>query len=253
MLIAVIGETMGQDNKKRQLRKVPTVISEGKAVQLCQSGEWITDLKVSDRIQQKSKDILANFQDWSSSNQTASVYALTEFFQLCPIILSESEAVEANRIMPQFDPGYNLELRIKAGVVFKLKSAALDLGINSLGLILAIFSTTAWPLYFPVWLGLSLTVLIRTLYRNLESIRDPDEKVVFEAIFRCQGRFCIVNYVALKDKNYDEAYGFVLPTVSDLSAEIKGQISEKEIGKALASLESRGIVKERNSRWSISF
>ena len=244
---------MSQDNKERQPRNVPSIISEGEALQLCQSGEWITDLRVGDRIHQKSEDILATFQDWPSSNQTHDFDALTEFFQLCPIILSESETVEAKHIIQRFDLTSMMELRVKAGVVFKLKSAALDLGINGLGLILAIFSTTTWPLYFPVWLGLSLTVLIRTLYKNLESIRDPDEKLAFEAIFRCQGRYCVVNYLALQHKEYDEAYGFVSPTVSDLSAEIKGQISDREIIKALASLESCGIVKQRNGRWSISF
>jgi len=244
---------MSQDNKEHQPRKVPSIISEGEAARLCQSGEWITDLHVCDRIQQKSEDILAAFPDWPSSNQTPTVDPLTELFQLCPIILSDSEAVEAKHIAQRFDVTSRMEIRVKPGVVFKVKSAVLDLGINGLALILAIFSTTTWPLYFPVWLGLSLTVLIRTLYKNLESIRDPDEKVVFEAIFRCQGRFCIVNYLALQNKEYDEAYGFVSPTVDDISAEIKGQLSHREITKALASLELRGIVKDRNGRWSISF
>ena len=244
---------MSQDKKEHQPRKVSSIISEEEATQLCQSGEWITDKQVRDRIEQKSKDILAAFPNWPSSNQTPDARLLTEFFQLCPIVLSDSEAVAAQHIAQRFDITSRMEIRIRPGVIFKAKSAALDLGINGLALILAIFSTTTWAPYFSVWLSLSFAVLIRTLYKNLESIRDPDEKAVFEAIFRSQARCCIVNYAALLNKQYDEAYGLVCPSVDDLSTEIKGQLSHRKITKALASLKLRGIVKDRNKRWSISF
>lgn len=244
---------MHEDSPKYQAKKVTPLISEDEAARLYQTGDWITDLAICDRVDQESKDILVRFPNWPSSSQTPDVKARVKFFQECPAILSESESIEAKYITQRFDHTPGMELRIKPGTVFKVKSAALDLGINGMGLILAIFSTTTWPLYFPVWLCLSLTVLIRTLYKHWESIRDPDERLVFEGIFRYQGRACVINHDALQNRKYDEAYGFIAPTAHDLSTEIGGQITYHAIIKALASLESRGIVKERYGRWSISF
>ena len=228
---------MSKSTRNSESERVFTVIIEEEAARLYATGNWISDIQVIDRIHQQSKNVV-------------DARALQEFFHASREILPE--IVESKYIKQTFD-SCQVELRIKAGIIFKVKSTALDLGINGLGLILAIFSTTTWPFFFPVWLGLSVIVLVKSLYKGWESIRDPDERLIFEAIFRYQGRACVVNYDALENKNYNEAYGFVSPTVQNILLEIGHELTERETNKALASLGSRGIVEKRDGRWAISF
>jgi hypothetical protein len=118
---------------------------------------------------------------------------------------------------------------------------------------LAIFATTPWPVLFPVWVGLSVRNLVRTILNSYESLVDPDELMVLEAICRCQGRSSIVNYDALSQMRYDDAYGTVNPTVAEIETEIGGSVKTGAIMKALSSLKSRGVLEERGGVWSIAF
>ncbi len=242
---------MSQDEDRKRSRTVHTLISEESAARLCATGEWISDKDVLTRVHEKSKQIQAAFTEWPTSSVRPDVAVLQEFFQNASKLLQER--VETHIVHQRFDPLAPAELRVKPGAVFKVKSAALDAGINALALILAVVATTPWPILFSVWVGLSVLNLFKLLFSNYENLVDPDERLVFEAIFRCQGRLCVISYEALRNKNYDEAYGTVNPNIAAIEKEIGDTLTNREIMKALASLKSRGVLSERNGRWSIAF
>lgn len=244
---------MSQNEKEKSFRNIQTLISEDRATKLCLTGEWISDNDILDRIHEKSKQIQGEFSEWPTSpvQPDDKVKVLKEFFQNATKLLEQS--VETQIVHQQIDIGAPAEIRVKPGAVFKVKSSALAVGVNALALILAIFSTTAWPLLFSVWVGLSVINLVKILFNGYESLSDPDEKLVFEAIFRCQGRLCVINFEALRKKSYDEAFGTVNPSVAEIEKEIGGALTNRQIVKTLASLKSRGVLAERNGVWAIVF
>jgi len=236
---------------KKDAGRIKTTISEGQAERLCATGEWITDDDVKKRINEKSKEIQCGFVDWPPSPMRPDILVLKEFFQIAPELLGEK--VESKIVHHRFEPHAHAEVRVKPGAVFKVKSAALLAGEKALALVLVIFATTTWPLLFPAWAGLSIINLVRIILNSYESLLDPDELSVFEAIFRCQGRSCIVNYDALKEMRYNDAYATANPTVAEIEREIHGRVESQAILKALSSLKSRGVLKERDGVWSIAF
>lgn len=242
---------MRQNEKENSSKNIPLVISEERAKELCSTGKWIADTDILDRINKESKRIQREFPEWPKSSIRPDVKMLQEFFKAAPKLLKES--VETQIVHQKFDLEAHTEIRVKMGAIFKVKSTALDIAVDALSLILAVCATTPWSLLFIIWVGFSFLDLVQKLWKGYESLLDPDEIHVFEAIFRCQGRLCTINYDAVKEKNYNDAYGTVNPSVVEIENEIRGAHNKHQIVKTLANLKSRGIIVERDGLWSIAF
>jgi hypothetical protein len=87
------------------------------------------------------------------------------------------------------------------------------------------------------------------IYARLEGV----QRDVFEAIHEAQNEWIVVNYDALEEGQYSNAYGRVAPTATDVAMRLTGRASEVDVREALAVLARRGILDTDGSGYWIRF
>ena len=141
------------------------------------------------------------------------------------------------------------ELRIKPNTVFKVGSSLSEI-VEGLGLIYAVFTITPLAFLAKAALGKQLLDVAKRLFECWEVLDDPDERVVFEAVFRLQGKR---SGDILRLRDYSQAPALLESDVAGICVEVGSSLTEREVVKTLASLRHRGIVSERDGRWRIVF
>jgi|GEM_PF-5240960 len=230
------------------------IVTEEEALSLCKTGEWLTDLTLTDKISHRASAFGRTFGDWTKvgillrDSQT-----ITDTYSAFVRVLRER--LEFKYIKP---PPFSLfsvfsELRIRPNVVYKIGPTACKSVKNILGLILAIAASSPFPTLLLVWAGLEMDPIIRTILNGYEKLTDPLEKIAFEAVYKLHGKLSVVNYDALQNKDYSSAFGYIAPSISDIEAEVESRFTKEELGRALASMKSREVLGENAGRWYIRF
>ena len=227
-------------------------ISIMEAGKRCDTGEWITDLKVLEKVEDQANAIREQLTNWPDTPRDRKDWEMVQhIFQATPDCLS-SQLEHAFISQPQQNL-YVMEVRVTANVVYKIKPTILDAAVHFLSLMVALSAVSPFSYLFKVWFTLSSLQLFRTIWKGWERIRDPKEKIVFEAIYKLQNKLCAKNYNALDQGNFASAFGYVSPSIQELAFVLKQQLTKKEIESALASLERRDIIASKKGRYSISF
>jgi hypothetical protein len=153
------------------------------------------------------------------------------------------------------DRGLNqvMAMRIGMGRIIKIKEAAKNSIASALGLIY--YSATVQVhggLLLFGYLALGWPV-VGTLTKAIETISDPDELQVFEAVATLAAEICVVDSEALKKEDFPAAYGKRAPFREDIVMKLSGKVSSHVIDKSLAALKQRGILVCDDERWRIAF
>lgn len=228
------------------------LISIMEAARRSETGEWITDLKVSNKVAAQANKIREQLTDWTDTpHDKIDFQMLEDIYQIVPDCLTS----QLEHAFIHHPPGnlYATELRVTSNVVYKIKPTVLNATIHFLSLMLALSTVSPFPLLFTAWFALSSIQLAQTIWKGWESIGDPEEKLVFETVYKLQNRLCVTNYDALDQKDFASAFDCVSPSFQELALDLIPKLKENEIESALASLEKRNIIVCKNSRYSISF
>jgi hypothetical protein len=125
--------------------------------------------------------------------------------------------------------------------------------MQGLALVYAVFTVTALPYVLKFLLGKQLWDVGKRLLQCWEVLEDPDERLVFEAIFRLQGKRSGEILKIKELSQYSQAPTLWESDVQGICLEVGSSLMEREVRKTLGSLKERGIIAERDGRWSIAF
>lgn len=224
-------------------------INEDDADSLITSGDWLTESGYLDKISRISVGSRDKFADGRVDPSVDD------------IIRSRDELIEGLRAsfehrIVKSDSGTDpqgLELRIGKGAVYKILPTLREALADFLGLLFAGLTSTKLFTLFAAWAAVSTWKIVKTLIGGFERLSDPVEYAVFEAVFRLQGEISVRDYDALKDNDFDTAYGTIAPITEAVVAKVAGDHPSDEVEAALNALKTREILCERDGRWSIKF
>lgn len=231
---------------------IPSIITEEEAIKLCSGGEWITDLKIKDMVADKAKELQQQFQEWKQPDMPGpNISHIVNAFDSVNSVLDElfeHKVIAFTGLLSPF-----AELRVRANAVYKVIPTLMNTAVHGISLVIAVLAVTTFSNLFLIWAGVGVNVvtIVYKLYKGWEILSDPDERLVFEEIFKLQGKLVTVNYDAVKNKDFDAAYGTVSPPTDDIAAAIGNRLSRRELEKTLAALKNRDVVHQRRGRWSI--
>jgi len=222
-------------------------INDDDADRLLASGDWLAESEYLDRISRISVADRNRFADGRVEpsvddiirSRNELIEGLRASFEHC-VIANDSEA-----------DSQGLELRIGKGAVYKILPTLRESLADFLGLLFAGLTSTKLFTLFVVWAGVSAWKIVRTLIRGFERMTDPVEYAVFEAVFALQGEVSVRDYDALKERDFDAAYGTIAPTTEEVAGKLAPEHSRDSVQGALDALKQREILREREGRWSI--
>jgi hypothetical protein len=165
------------------------------------------------------------------------------------------ERFEMKIIHPEDRTPFLMGIRIQEYCVYKVGDALRNGTVKFLGLVAAGYALTL--VTGPIgWIAPTLATyeFFKTIITAFEKIEDPDEKQIFETIYKLERTPVIVDHDAYKRKDHTKAYGYghKWPTFDEIKNELGDQLSDKEIKKSLVSLKKRGILGKNNGRWKIN-
>lgn len=224
----------------------PAIISAETAERLRADLEWIDE------------------RDWMRSLQSRSTARFGGFAPEAPLPATElrdrrQHLVEALRNRFEYavvadeggSAGTGMPLRLGRGVVYKVSPTLRESMADILGVILALLTTSGYFGLLAAWTGFAVWRIIRTLLKGFEQLQSSVERDVFETLFALSGRMTVVNYAALKASDYENAYGYMAPTAAEVAEACQPPRTPAEVEQALAAMQDREILKEKNGRWSI--
>jgi hypothetical protein len=87
------------------------------------------------------------------------------------------------------------------------------------------------------------------IYAQLEGL----ERDVFETIHEAQNEWIVVNYDAVEERRYSEAFGRVAPTAAEVARRLSSRANEGDLLSVLTDLLGRRILDTDGSRYWIRF
>ena len=230
------------------------MISQQEAAKLVKTGQWIYDTSVPSPLDVLTELIPEESSVWEDLKLIDHLNSASLVNENKNLALGALGSSVESMYITQTQDDYNvLALRVKQYRVFKVATAAKDGLPRFLALVVAGMLFT--PLTGPIgWVTPAVAAIdfVNAMAGAYEKIGDPDDMLVFELIYKLQRRPVIIDYDAYTNNQYNLAYGHRWPTEEELSSEVNGQLTAKELEKALSSLSGRSIVKKRQGRWTIT-
>jgi len=196
-----------------------STITESEAQRLLASGEWVKehDLK---------REILA-------STGPAPPFVASLWSDLAAVLATRTETRQVDE---DFPPGI-MGLRCGPYTVYKVGPTLRRAAGRAVMIAAALYAGA------PALSKGAAIALFKVLIAGYERIADPDEQVVFEALF------------AVGDRPTQSILGLGAavpePTVAGVTRHLAGAVDEQRVAHALERLHQRGVVAESAGRWSI--
>lgn len=235
-------------------------ISQQEGARLLSSGEWVSDIEVYMDVCKQARALQESWGVWAEQGTGILMQSLkgssgvgAPFDEMRHAIDAAYSVRMETKILETPPPDYTLGMRVSAHAVYKVRPTAEKLLRDSLRFIMAVTQSSPYTILMAGWVGVELRSLYQTLLEGFERIEDPHEREVLEAIHRLCAKATVVNFDALKEQEFDKAYGFIAPEIDQLVAELEGKVDEREISTALGAMKERKILQQRKGRWMIAF
>lgn len=236
------------------------VVSQEDVPTLLDTDEWVTDLELRDFLSGLADERFrfVDLDQWSSKE---AFHNLTHFWATMPEIFFSSlpQDIDCAAIRARMDTLHINMFRIKANTVYRLGRALGSSSVQSLGVLSVLLGMQllGFTSISALNLAVALAPVVVMLNSHYITLKDPDEKLVFEAVAALMNDAKVVDFDALQKKDYDKAYRTPGPASKEIREYIRKfspdeAISDREIGKTLVRLEEKGILKENKRHWRIA-
>lgn len=222
-----------------------------RAAELCETGEWLTDTLAMGQISDSAATLRTEL---AIDDDTQREWLLNEVYTK---VFEESNNAVNKLLLERFEyfiikdpderPSAMLEFRLRPNTVLKVGQAVPAL-FRGLALIYAVFTITPLPFVLKLNLGIQIFEIGQRLLQCWESIEDPDERLVFEAVFRLQGKR---SGEILKLRDYPQTPWLLESDLEGIALEVG--LEQRDVVKTLSGLQRRGILAQKDGRWSIAF
>jgi hypothetical protein len=226
-----------------------TQISRAKAIELLIQDDYVADIQFLSLVQE-SIDPSIEIDDTRANDLWSMVNSLLQERVDALSVEDSSLNEDEEDFADESEEEASSQLRIGNGRVLHIRKAARTVLVDGLGIVFAFGASTSSELY-EGWLGIRVIDILNKLLSSYQKISEENERMVFEEIYRLHQEFAVVNYEALRNLDFSQAYGRLNPTTSDLVASLGDAMDEDLVKQALESLQQRDILEARNGHWAI--